>query len=143
MDLKRHRRFEKCGARGCNSMPLTAVCIIGTAQSACNRVVGAARFSPGDYIPRPFDTEVRFVRIYRAAEKRGVFLPAYRLREIDNLHVAICYCAEAEKGFLRYQIDFMRLGLAETSFMRKRYAEASENLRGLIRESNKYLYAQD
>ena len=90
-------------------IPLSTLFVMVTGERQYERVVGAAELAPNDYILKPFAADTLHERVRRALDKRDAFMPAYGLIELGNAPDAITYCAEAEKKFPQWQMDFMRL----------------------------------
>jgi len=89
-------------------IPLQTLFLMLSSENNYESVVGTAELAPNDYILKPLTPLTLHARIARAAVKREVFLPAYRLLEKEQAHEAIEYCRSAELQHPKYRIDLMR-----------------------------------
>ena len=92
-----------------NVIPLSTMFFMITAERSYEKVVSAAELAPTDYILKPFAADVLYERFTRATERRGIFLPIYRLIETGFLQEAIDACLFGETAHKRYMADFLRL----------------------------------
>jgi predicted Zn-dependent protease len=91
-------------------IPLETLFIMVSGEREYGRVVGAAEFTPNDYILKPFTADTLLARLRRAVTRRNAFLPAYRSVARGETAAAIRHCAAGASKHPALAIDFLRLG---------------------------------
>ncbi|MTV36154.1 response regulator [Duganella radicis] len=97
-DLRRHKLIS----------PWT-IFIMLTSEGVYSKVIGAAELTPTDYVLKPFTVDALLQRIRKAIDRRDLFMRAYQMIELGNLHKAIAECVAGEEKQPRYAADFARL----------------------------------
>ena len=93
-----------------NTLPLSTAFIIITGETGYEQVSTAAEYAPDDYLLKPVTSEILFMRLTRALEKKAELYPIYEyMGPGGNRAKAIAACNELLEEETRYALDVLRL----------------------------------